>query len=274
MTYEARETSAWDGRKVFIYTWTRGAQVWRYVAADQDVVLDFQRYTHDGAIKHDTIEQGSEPIRSGIQVDVGMDHPVADLYRTTPPRETVMLLIQSYHVGDEAFRVPVWQGRITGVKWEPERARAVISHDPTYTSLRRTGLRRHYQRLCPLLTGGKRCGVNLELYATTGEVLEVNGLALTVPAIDGRPDDYYDGGEMVYEISSGVTERRSIRTKAGAVLSIKAFPTGLVPGMMVKLYPGDDHTADTCANKFNNIENYGGILYFPGKNPFGGSPIY
>lgn len=274
MTFESRETSAWEGRKVFIYTWTRGAQVWRYVAADQDVVLDFQRYTADGAIEHDTIEQGSDPIRAGIEVTVGMTHPVADLYRTTPPRESVMLLIQAYHVGDEGFRVPVWQGRISGVKWEPEQARAKLSHEPTYTSLKRTGLRRPYQKLCPLLTGGKRCGVNLELYAITAPVLEVNGLTLTVPAIAGQPDDYYDGGEMVYEIVSGVTERRTIRTKAGGVVSITAFPTGLLPGMNAKFYPGDDHTADTCHNKFNNIPNYGGFIYFPGKNPFGGSPVY
>ncbi len=27
------------------------------------------------------------------------------------------------------------------------------------------GLRRAYQRLCPLLTGGRRCGINLEAFA-------------------------------------------------------------------------------------------------------------
>lgn len=274
MTFESRETSEHAGRKVFIYTWTRGAASYRYVAADQDVILDFQRYTANGAIEHGDIEQGLEPIRSGIDVIVEMTHAVADLYRTTPPVDTIMLLIQAYHVGDEAFRVPIWQGRITNVKWEPEQSRARISHEPTYTSLKRTGLRRNYQRLCPLLWGGKRCQVNPEAYAITVEVQEIDGLVLTVPAVDTVPDGYYDGGYMVYEIASGVFDRRTIRTHVGAELRLTAFPTGLVNGMLAKFYPGDDHTADTCAEKFDNSDNYGGFIYFPNKNPFGGDPIY
>lgn len=276
MTYEARETSEFNGRKVFLYTWVRGSAYYRFVAADDDVVLDFQRYTGSGSIEHGDIEQGTEAIRAGLEVTVEMTHPVADLYRTTPPHESVLLLIQSYHVGDEQFRIPEWQGRVTGVKWRPEKGVAEIAHEPTYTSLKRTGLRRNYQRLCPLVWGGKRCGVNAEAFAQTAEVQEVEGLVLTVPALAAHPDGYYDGGFMVYEITSGVTERRNIVPggHVGSSITVAAFPTGLVAGMVPKFYPGDDHTADTCADKFGNNDNYGGMIYFPRKNPFGGNPIY
>lgn len=274
MTFDSRETSAEDGAKVFTYTWVRGSRFYRYAAADQDVVLDFQRFTGLGSITHGTIEQSGDPSRSSIEVTVATDHPVAALYRVTPPVDSVVLTIHAHHVGEEADRRPVWQGRILGVRWDLPDGRARITHEPTYTSLRRTGLRRNYQALCPLVWGGKRCGVNKEAFAVAGAVLEVNGLGLTIPEAAAQADGWYDGGELVWEIESGVVERRFIRSHVGSALTVTAFPVGLAPGTAVKLYPGDDHTADTCAGKFDNIDNYGGFLYFPDKNPFGGSTIY
>lgn len=274
MTFDTRENSDEAGAKVFTYTWTRGSKFYRYAAADQDVVLDFQRFIGLGSISHGTIEQSGDPIRSSLEVTVPTDHPVADLYRVTPPVDTVVLTIHAHHVGEEGDRRPVWQGRITGVRWDLPDGRARVTHDPTYTSLRRTGLRRNYQALCPLVWGGKRCGVNREAFAVTAPVLEVNGLALTIPEAAAQADGWYTGGMLVYEIESGVFERRFIRAQVGSMVTLTAFPMGLAGGMPVKLYPGDDHTADTCAGKFGNIDNYGGFLYFPDKNPFGGSTIY
>lgn len=274
MSFDTIERSQADGNKVFLYTWSRGAAVYRFAAADQDLVLDFQQYLASGVIRHGSIEQGGDPIRAGIEVTVEADHPVALLFRSTPPMDTVLLLIQEVHAGDLASRRPVWLGRITSVKWDSEAREAVITHEPTYTSLQRMGLRRAYQRLCPLVTGGKRCGVNLEAFALNANVQEVNGLAVTISTIGGRPDDYFTGGFITYEISSGVIERRPIRSQAGAVLTLSSFPVGLVNGGALKAYPGDDHTAATCSTKFNNEDNYGGFIYFPKKNPFSSTPIY
>lgn len=274
MSFDSLEKSRFDGNKVFLYTWTRGSKVYRFAAADQDMVLDFQTYLANGVIRHGDIEQSGDPIRSPVDVTVDADHAVALLFRSTPPVDTVMLVIQEVHVADLSDRRPVWSGRITSVKWSPENAEAVITHEPTQTSLERTGLRRAYQRLCPLVTGGKRCGINMEAYALEVEVQEVNGLEISVASVSGRPTDYFTGGFLVYEITSGVVERRPIKSQVGTVMTLTNFPVGLLPGMKVKAYPGDDHTADTCAEKFNNIPNYGGFIYFPNKNPFGSSPIY
>lgn len=274
MSFEEHESSAVAGHRVHLYTWVRGANSYRFAAADSDLVIDFQTYAGSGAIEHEDIEQTTDPIRSGIEVTVDEDHPVAQLYQVTPPMDSVILLIQACYIGDESNREPVWQGRITGVKWEPERGRAVITHEPTYTSLRRTGLRRNYQRLCPLVWGGKRCGLNPEAFVLSAPVQEISGLDLVIPAAASRPDGYFMGGFIAYEITSGVFERRPIRDHEGAAVRLSAFPVGLRPGVAVKMYPGDDHTADTCADKFNNIDNYGGFIYFPKKNPFGGTPVY
>lgn len=274
MSFESSELSQFGGNKVFLYVWTRGAATYRYAAADQDLIIDFQRFEASGVIRHGPIEQGGDPIRSPIEVTVASDNPVVALYRIVPPVDRVFLTIYEAHAADLSSRRPVWQGRVTSVKWEPITSEAVITHEPTYTSLQRMGLRRAYQTLCPLVTGGKRCGINMEAFAIDAVVQEVNGQDISLVSVLGKPDGYFLGGYLVYEVSSGVPDRRQIREHTGLNLKLQGFPIGMVAGTAVRVYPGDDHTPDTCANRFNNINNYGGFLYFPSKNPFGGSPIY
>lgn len=274
MSFDSLERSQWEGRKVYTYTWARGGNVYRYTNADQDLVLQFQTYKASGTIRHGPIEQGGDPIRSPADVTVESDHPVAQLFRSTPPIDTVLLTIREVQMDDPADRRAVWQGRVTSAAFDYETREATLTHEPTYTSLQRMGLRRAYQRLCPLLTGGRRCGVNMEAFAIEVTAQEVNGLQLIVSSVAGRPDGWFLGGFIVYEITPGVVDRRPIRDHVGTQFTLTNFPVGLAAGMKLKAYPGDDHTITTCATKFNNVANYGGFPYFPEKNPFGGAPIY
>ena len=74
--------------------------------------------------------------------------------------------------------------------------------------------------------------------------------------------------------SPGQFDRRAIRSQTGAVVAV-AFPLpGLAATDTVNLYPGCDHTLATCESKFSNRLNYGGMPYFPDKNPFSGTSIY
>lgn len=274
MSFDQLERSQASGNKVFLYTWTRGAATYRYAATDQDLLIDFQRFVASGVLRHGPIEQGGDPVRAGIEVTADSDHPVVALYRAVPPVDTVLLLIQEVHLGDLTSRRPVWQGRVTNVKWRSEEREATITHEPTYTSLKRMGLRRAYQTLCPLVTGGKRCGINLEAFALNTAAQEISGLNVTIANNAGRPDGYFTGGYVTYEVTSGVIDRRQIRGHQGSILTLQGFPIGMVVGTALRIYPGDDHTPQTCRDKFQNIDNYGGFLYFPSKNPFGSSPIY
>ena len=275
MTFDSRERSADLGEKTFVYTWNRGARFYRYAAADEDLLLDFQTYLAS-SVSHGAIEQGSEPVRANITVTVPMDHPVAMLYRSFPPVDSIVLTIQEFHVGEEDDRRAVWSGRITGVKWRPEEGLAEINHEPSYTSLKRTGLRRMYQRHCPLVLYGKRCGANPEAFAITTAAAEVEGSTVTAAAFIGANSTHWAGGFIVYEIESGVEERRFIRGEDvdGDTLTLSAPASGLLPGMMLKAYPGCDHSLDTCIDFFDNGDNNGGFPNIPYKNPFGQEPIY
>lgn len=274
MTFDSRENSADQGDKVFTYTWVRGSRFYRYAASASDVVLDFQTYTGSGGISHSEIEQGGEPVRANVTVKVPSNHPIAAMYRATPPMDRIVLTIEEYHVGEESDRRPTWQGRVSGCKFDPVSMTATLNHEPTYTSMRRTGLRRVYQRNCPWVLYGARCRVNRELYALDFTATEVTSITITAAAIGAAGADWWVGGMLEWEIASGVFDRRFVSRQDGDTITLHAPLVSFPAGTPARLFPGCDRTGETCDSKFDNLPNFGGFLYFPGKNPFGGSPIY
>jgi len=269
MTYDAKEISAASGRPVEIYSWARSAQIWRDTSADRDVVVGGETYTRR-TIRRGNIEQGSEMSRSALRVTVTRDHPVAVLYQVAPPSDVVTLTLRQYHEGD-GDAIVIWSGRILAVSYSASVAE--ISLEPVYTSVRRTGLRRIYQRQCPKVLYS--CGVSAEDYREDFTVSAVSGLTITAIGLNGHADGWWDGGFIKWEISAGIYEHRLIEGHTGNSVTVDLRPLGLVPGTVIRAYPGCDHStgAGGCA-KFDNILNYGGMPYIPVKNPYGSDPIF
>lgn len=275
MTFNAIETSARQGRKVFLYTWQRGEAVWRYTSANRNLVVNFQQFTWS-AIEHDDLEQGGEIERQNVGVTVPMLHPVALMFRAQSPADSVVLTIAEYHATDPDVQVrPLWSGRIVSVRWEPEENSATITHSPTYASLARNGLRRKYQKNCPLVLYGYGCGVNREAFRLATTVGAITGLALTASGIGAHPDGYWNGGFIEYVPATGLLERIGIRSHTGGTVQLSRAAPNLATGMAVSVFPGCDRTtgANGCG-KFGNLPNYGGFPNFPNKNPFGSNPVY
>jgi hypothetical protein len=49
---------------------------------------------------------------------------------------------------------------------------------------------------------------------------------------------------------------------------------GLYYGLAVNAYPGCNRTTTECVDKFDNLDNYGGVPDLPGKSPFDGDPVF
>ena len=275
MTFDAIETSARSARKVFLYVWQRGEVVWRYTSANRNLLVNFQTYLC-APIEHDNLEQGGEIERQNVGVTVAMLNPVALMYRQHSPADSVVLTIAEYHATDPDVQVrPVWSGRITSVRWDPEDNQATITHAPTYASLARNGLRRKYQANCPLVLYGYGCGVNREAFKLVTTVGAISALALTALGLGAQPNGYWNGGFIEYVPATGLLERIGIRSHTGGTVLLSRLAPGLVNGMAVSVFPGCDRTtgANGCA-KFGNLPNYGGFPNFPNKNPFGSNPVY
>lgn len=270
MTYDVKERSAWDGRPVEVYEFSRGHLRWRYTSAQQNVTVNYATY-EAVAIARGGIELTNELNRSALKITVARDHPVAEMWRVAPPSEPVSLVISQYHLGDEDLAVQ-WMGRVINVEWSGSVA--TIALEPTYTGVRRQGLRRKYQRGCPHVLYGAACRLSAQIYRLSTTCSGIDGNVIASSDVAALGGGYFSGGYVEWEVQSGIYERRYIALHAGAELTLCGAPFGLEVGQSIGAFPGCDHALATCDAKFGNAANYGGMPYIPVKNPFSGNPIY
>lgn len=270
MTFDAVEKSTQGGAPVELFTFARDTLRWRYTSADRAVTVLSATFAA-AAISRSEIEAGQEIGRSAITINVPRDLPIADLYRVAPPSAPITCLVQQYHEGDGEVAT-LWTGRILGVEFAG--AAAQIRCEPIFTSIKRLGLRRMYQRTCPHVLYGSACKVNKAAQLVAGAVDSISGFVVSVSEADAEDDGHFAGGFLEFEVAASVFERRFITDHTGAALTLATSPFGLAVGMAVNLYPGCDHTLATCNAKFSNAVNYGGFAFMPTKNPFGGDPIF
>lgn len=271
MAYSTRELSADQGRPVELYEFRREGQIWRYTSSDS--AITFSAVTYEPAVIERTgLEQGSEINRTALTLTVQRDLPVVELYQAGPPSDVITLTLRQLHLEDNEARL-LWSGRIiTVVTWENGRAKMTL--EPVYTSLRRNGLRRIYQRQCPHLLYGVECRVSNAAFRVVGNATQINGLVIQMNEAASYPAGWFSGGYLEWLIATGIYERRFIETHTGSSLTCTVTPIGLAVGTELRVYPGCNHLLATCNSKFNNATNYGGMPYIPTRNPFDGSPIY
>lgn len=270
MSYTAIETSAQSGRPVELYEFLNGATSYRYTSSDSDVSYGGNTYTAV-PIARGAVEATSETARLSLEITCARDLPVLSLFATMPPESVVAVTLRRLHAGD-GEAITLWMGRILNVTLN--NSAAEIHCESVYTSLKRVGLRRMYQKGCPHVLYRAGCGLDSTDFDLPRTVATVSGTTITMTTMAGYADGYFAGGYIEWESATGYFERRAIRSQVGAVVTI-AFPLpGLAASDSVNLYPGCDHTLSTCEAKFGNRLNYGGQPYYPDKNPFSGVSIY
>lgn len=271
MTYSARELSADQGRPIELYEFRREGQIWRFTSSDTVVTHSAATY-QPAVIERSTLEQGSEMNRTALTLTMQRDLPMVELYQAGPPSDVITLTLRQLHVDDNEARL-LWSGRIiTVVTWDMGRAKMTL--EPVYTSLRRNGLRRLYQRQCPHLLYGVDCKVSNAAFRVVGAATQINGLVIQMNEAAALPSGWFSGGYLEWLISTGIYERRFIESHSGSSMTCTVQPIGLAVGTELRAYPGCNHLISTCESKFNNANNYGGMPYIPTKNPFDGSPIF
>lgn len=271
MPYSTLETSLQDGRPIELYIFTINGVEYLYTSADQDVTLNSKTYISDFPISRSALEHTVEAPRASIQIKTSRDLPVVGKFAIAPPSEVVAVTILRMHFGDTEAIV-LWMGRVLNVTWST--AEAEIRCESVFSSLKRVGLRRMYQKSCPHVLYSTACGVNRASFGTAATITAISGLTLTIPAAANAANGYYLGGYIELTLPTGEVERRAVKSHTGSAVEITFPINGLVAGNAATIYPGCPHTTSVCSSRFNNLLNYGGFPHIPQKNPFGGSPIY
>lgn len=262
MSFAGVETSPHSGELVQYFKFTVGATVYRWNSSARTLTLDGDEYApHPIALSEP--EHGKETSSMRVRITVPRDNPVALQFRAGLPDVQVPVIVYAKHQSDAEI-VGAWSGTIVSCEWR--ESEAAMNCETNLAKMKRLGLRQRYQVTCNKETYSAACGVNRDDFKSTVTVNAVNALVVTVSGLPTVPDGYYNGGFA--ESADGT--KRFITAHVGSDLTLLYPFSSLAVSDSLDVFAGDDHTHETCREKFNNIGNFFGFFTLPGRNPFTG----
>jgi hypothetical protein len=234
-------------------------------------------------IKRGKIVSSGTLDKSALSVEAPLSCGAVELFRIYPPDEIVTLVIRSGSItdgvtGTEGDWPVVWSGRIIQCSRDNENGPiGTFTCEPASTSMRRTGLRRHYQLSCPHVLyaqGDSLCNADKVARTINTTVESLTTTNVTVPAADlaGYVLTKFLGGTIEWTSPAGRAVRSIIRI-SGSAFILSGPTTGLAVADAVAVSLGCNHQTDDCDLLHQNILNYGGQPYIPQINPIKTNPF-
>lgn len=269
MTYAAYETSRESGTPIELFEFVQGLQRWNYMSGANMIIFAGQPYS-PMPTQRDRIKQNSDIFKNGMKLSFPRDDPFASQFLGFAPEEITTVTIRRGHAGDPAGEFIVyWKGRVLSASVSGNQID--INCESIFTSISRPGLRARFEYTCRRTLYAKGCNVNREAFLVAGAVLSLSGgIRVSVGSAGSKPDGYFTGGMLV--AADGAA--RFITAHVGDMVTLTRPIPSLSGGQVAKLYPGCDHLRGTCETKFNNLDNFGGFPFIPGRNPFDGSSLF
>jgi uncharacterized phage protein (TIGR02218 family) len=268
MSYSSVENSAQDGKPVECYRFLIGSTLYLYTSAQEEIVSN----TNGGLpetylpieIDRTAPEQSKELQRTALNVTVPRDAAIAALFVSSLPSKRIHLSIFRQHDGNPTEFIKFWQGRVKQVTWKESLAE--LECHPTMMGLKRQGLRKNFGGSCQHALYDDGCTVLKTDFDTAVTVSAVSGETITgsgeIAATSAA--DWFVSGYA--QRANG--ETRFVIEQSGDTVRVLTPFTSLPVSEVITIYAGCKRDADTCAVKFNNIDNFFGFHVNPKSNPF------
>lgn len=268
MSYDSRDKSAQGGEPVLLYHFVQGSRNWRYTNAHVPVLLRDEVW-YPAPISVDSINISEEISKNTIRVTLPRDNDLAlELLKAPVSAAPTILTIFRGHLS-ETQTVTYWKGRVTSAS--ASGSTITLDCEPVFTSLRLYGLRARFQRTCRHALYSPDCGVS-----PTSVLLTLTDAVSTIEYIYSAaslPNGWLAGGMIeapdgtkVYIVEQNDGRLKLIRPSPSLFDAVKESSL-----YRAQVYPGCDHTIETCRSKFNNVRNFGGFPWIPVDNPFDGA---
>jgi hypothetical protein len=220
-------------------------------------------------IQHTAPTFSNEPQDAEIEVTLHEQNPLSDLFIDGPAPYPIKLLIYEHDRETETV-TPYYRGWVVRVPYRLTDSLMVLRCKSVWHYFERETLSDSLSPLSRYSVYDPRAGVDVESLRVPVTVQTLNDErdVLTVTGIS-EIDGWFTGGMII----SPDRHKRTILDHVGDTLTLNAaFPQfSLAAQFAADIFPGDDLTYDTWANKFgaqtNNGENWGGWQYTPNVDP-------
>lgn len=278
MTYDATTSSRQEGKPAELYLFVYSGLNGYYAYTDADEPLTFDAGDDRGevtytplAVTRTAIRATGDYERANIDVTLPKTSEVALLWRIYPPSAPVALFIRSRELDDpDAETILTWSGQVMSCNREGIEAKMTCR--ALGAMLKRPGLRRNYQIMCPLALYSVGEGLCNADRAAATSVLTVAAAGVATNALtfeSGLGSQHRDGGMVEWTTGDGILETRTIIAVSGQTAVLSGPTRGVAAGASVNVLKGCPHNKTGCAAIHSNINNYGGDWLIPQKNPFG-----
>jgi len=250
-----------------LYLFSDGVSTYYFTSSDTEEVYLGNTYIPI-ALGRTKNQVKNELSKANIEVSFSIDNEFARGYLKLV--EAILTLTVFSKVDAETPLVE-FKGRLVSIK--PEETKLKLVFETVFTSLRRPGLRRAYQRNCPHVLYGRGCNLDKDDFAVDAVATAVTTTGIVVPIAASEPDGVYSGGMVLApggflrfitaHVGSNLTLIRPIQSLTDTILDEGSEE--------ITIYPGCDRTRDVCVNRFDNLENNGSTPFIPIRNIFNGS---
>lgn len=255
-----------------LYEFLRGGEGWRYTSADRALQVDGAVHEPIAGLKRGRIVQSPEQGKAKLDITAPLSMPVLALWRPMPPMERITFRLRILDKGSGEVRIG-WMGIVADV--DEGQHTAKISCVSNVVSMAANGLNRVWQIACGAAVysqGRGQCNLQANDWAIETRLSHMQGVTVQSLAFASKPDGYFNGGFIQWRIGAGI-ERRFVIAHRGDTLTLMTPVPARAP-QAVTVWPGCDHTLQTCHDKFNNALNYTGQHTIPPKNPWGSDSIF
>lgn len=246
-----------------LYEFLQGATAWRYTSGDRAVTHLGHEYL-PRAIARKEIRHSQEESTGSVELTLPKTDPVALLFRGHLPPRPLSLTIWRVQRQD-LLGGAIFTGSVSSVSFEG--AIATLKCAPLEELLNRPAPGLVFQSQCNWVLYGAGCGVSAAAFRHSGHVARIEGLALHVAGVGGKPDGWFRAGYVL----SAAGDRRFVVNHTGEVLTLNAPFDGLAVGDLVSVYAGCQRTEADCQERFDNLDRFFGFPRMPSRNAFLGT---
>lgn len=258
----------------FLYRFTAGSSTYRFIKGAFPVTYNSELYEPQDkvVITHTLPTWSNEPQDAEIDVTITESIELAEVLLTPPPYPIILNIFEYDHETEEVLHY--YRGWVVRCQFSLTQSLIVLHLKTVWHFYERESLTDSLSALSRYSIYDPRSGVDFSALGVAVTVTALNDERdrLTVTGIT-QPVDWFKGGF----IEAPNLDKRTILADVEEVSERRLYLNGGFPqftlsaGFNATIYPGDDLTYATWANKFssltNNGEFWGGWEYTPNVDP-------